>query len=88
MNFLYQVSIINLRKKMKNILLSIQGMTCSHCTNFIKMTVEELPGIQSVEVTLKDGTAEVKYDETKVSDQEIANAVADTHFILLATTEI
>ena len=73
---------------MKNLLLSIQGMTCSHCTNFIKTTVEELPGIEEVEVTLKDGTAVVKYDDTKVSSAQISDAVKDTHFMLLATTEL
>lgn len=69
-------------------MMTIQGMTCNHCTNFIKTTVEELPGIEEIEVSLKEGSAVVKFDENKVSDQEIINAVKDTHFMLLASTEI
>ena len=73
---------------MKEISLKIQGMSCGHCTQFIENTLTALPGIEEVAVTLKDGTAYAKYDQKKVNAKEIAQAIEETHFILLSSVEL
>jgi len=72
---------------MKKTLLQIQGMTCKHCTNSVKTSLEELEGVANAKVDL-DGFAEVSYDETKVTTDKMQNILEDTPYILLATTDM
>ena len=72
---------------MKKSLLQIMGMTCKHCTNSVKMTLEELEGVETANVDL-DGSAEVSYDETKVDVDKMEKAIEDIPYILLATTDM
>jgi copper chaperone len=45
---------------MSEIRLKITGMTCNHCVAHTKKTLEAVPGVESVEVTLEPGGAQVK----------------------------
>lgn len=40
--------------------LNITGMSCSHCVNAVKNALTDVPGVQSVEVNLDQGTATVQ----------------------------
>lgn len=55
-------------------------MTCEHCTNFVKMTVNELEGVTACAMSLEEGTATVSYDANKITANQIVEAVDDTHF--------
>jgi len=39
--------------------LKIEGMSCNHCVRSVKGALAELPGVKSVEVDLKSGTATI-----------------------------
>lgn len=39
--------------------LKITGMTCGHCQRSAKEALESVAGVESAEVSLEDGTAEV-----------------------------
>ena len=41
----------------------IEGMMCEHCAMRVKAIMEELNGVKSVKVFLKEGVAEVKSSE-------------------------
>ena len=41
-------------------LLAIDGMTCSHCAATVKRGLEELPGVDTANVSLADGKAIVR----------------------------
>lgn len=62
-------------------------MTCKHCTNFVKTSLEELEGVQEAKVEL-DGSAEVSYDESKVDSTKMGGVLEETPYILLATTDM
>ncbi len=47
--------------------LKVTGMHCKSCEVLIKDSLEELPGIQSVNVDHKKGFVEVLFDQSKVS---------------------
>lgn len=36
-------------------ILQVEGMSCAHCVAAVKRTLAALPGIESVEVDLKEG---------------------------------
>lgn len=45
---------------MSEIRLKITGMTCNHCVAHTKKSLEAVPGVESVEVTLEPGRARVQ----------------------------
>lgn len=57
---------------MKTESVSIKGMSCSHCVMAVKNELSRLP-IAVKNVTI--GSAEVEYDENKVSRKEITEAI-------------
>ena len=44
--------------------LTIDGMTCGHCTAAVKKALLALPGVRSVDVQLAPGIATVVHDDT------------------------
>lgn len=57
--------------------LNVQGMTCGHCKASVTGALEELEGVESVNVSLDDGRADVQYQEGSVSEQQMKDAVED-----------
>ncbi|WP_188453302.1 copper chaperone CopZ [Virgibacillus oceani] len=62
---------------MEKLTLDIKGMTCDHCKAAVTGALEELNGVASVEVKLDKGTADVTYDEAKVSVDQMKETVED-----------
>jgi len=44
--------------------LTIEGMSCGSCVNHVSQALEGLPGVASVEVNLRQGSATVRHDAT------------------------
>lgn len=57
--------------------LKIEGMMCEGCVKSVKEALEKIPGITSVDVNLKKGTAVVQGD---VDDETLIKAVVDAGF--------
>ncbi|MBN2636203.1 MAG: heavy-metal-associated domain-containing protein [Prolixibacteraceae bacterium] len=55
--------------------IDIGGMDCDMCVKSVEKGVSELAGISSVEVSLEDSTAFVKYDKVQVQLAEIEKAI-------------
>lgn len=60
---------------MKNLKLSIGGMQCASCAQIIEMSLKELKGIKSVLVNSKNNTANVEFDETQISPDNIKKSI-------------
>ena len=57
--------------------LKIEGMMCEGCVKSVKEALEKVPGITSVDVDLKKGTAVVQGD---ADDETLIKAVVDAGF--------
>ena len=57
--------------------LKIEGMMCEGRVKSVKEALEKVPGITSVDVNLKQGTAVVQGD---VDDETLITAVVDAGF--------
>jgi copper chaperone len=57
--------------------LQVQGMTCNHCKMAVTNALQELEGVNRVEVHLEKGTVDVDFDETKVSLDKLKEAVEE-----------
>ncbi len=57
--------------------LKIEGMMCEGCVKSVKEALEKLPGITSVDVNLKKGTAVIQGD---ADDETLIKAVVDAGY--------
>ncbi len=58
--------------------VKIEGMMCEGCVKSVKESLEKVPGVKSVDVNLKKGTAVVQQED--VSDDALIKAVVDAGF--------
>jgi copper chaperone CopZ len=55
--------------------LTIEGMTCQHCVRAVVQRLRKTPGVEVTGVTI--GSADVQFDPSRTSVDEIAEAIAD-----------
>jgi copper chaperone CopZ len=68
---------------MDRIIMTIDGMSCSHCVGMVKKALEEVDGVQVEQVQV--GAATVSYDPTATSDGEIARAIEGQGYTVRST---
>ncbi|MBQ3100805.1 MAG: heavy-metal-associated domain-containing protein [Clostridia bacterium] len=55
--------------------IDIDGMSCPHCVKRVQDTLNALKGVKKAKVDLASKSADVSYVESKISRDEIVNAV-------------
>ncbi|MBR3673138.1 MAG: copper-translocating P-type ATPase [Clostridia bacterium] len=65
---------------MKKIILSIEGMTCSACSNGLEKYLNKQDGIKNASVNLVMANATVEYDEKKINITQIEELVKKAGF--------
>ena len=68
------------QSNVKEIRVTIEGMTCAGCESHIESEVNKLDGILNVNADHKAANTFVKYDETKVDLQKIQTAILSTGY--------
>ncbi|MGL3067095.1 MULTISPECIES: copper chaperone CopZ [Planococcaceae] len=57
--------------------LDVRGMTCGHCKISVEGALKGLEGVSAAEVDLNSGKVEVTYDESKISSENMKEAVEE-----------
>ena len=65
---------------MKKIILKIEGMSCSACSNGLEKYLKKQKGIEEASVNLVMATASITYDEKKISPIDLDNFVEEAGF--------
>lgn len=65
---------------MKEIKLNIEGMHCTGCSTRLEKVLNNVDGVEDAKVSLEEKKADIKYDETQVSEKELIEAVEDAGF--------
>lgn len=60
---------------MKQLHLTIEGMTCQHCVRAVDGRLRVTPGVEVESVTV--GSADLRYDPARTNVEQIAEAIAD-----------
>lgn len=61
----------------------IEGMSCQHCKAAVTEALEALAGVQSVQVDLETGTAEITYEEGSVTTEQVQAAIEEAGYELI-----
>lgn len=65
---------------MKEVKLNIEGMHCTGCSTRLEKVLNNVDGVKGAKVSLEEKKADIKYDETQVSEKELIEAVEDAGF--------
>ena len=65
---------------MKEVKLNIEGMHCTGCSTRLEKVLNNVDGVESAKVSLEEKKADIKYDETQVSEKELIDVVEDAGF--------
>lgn len=65
---------------MKEVKLNIEGMHCTGCSTRLEKVLNNVDGVEHAKVSLEEKKADIKYDETQVSEKELIDVVEDAGF--------
>ncbi|MPQ43515.1 heavy metal translocating P-type ATPase [Clostridium tarantellae] len=68
---------------MKEKKLKITGMSCASCANRIEKVVKKIDGVEDANVNFATETLNVKFNDSKISDETITNAVKKAGYGIL-----
>jgi copper chaperone len=60
--------------------LNVQGMTCNHCVQTVKGSLEKINGVKSVLVTLEKGVVNVVYDPAAAKADQFKTAILEAGY--------
>lgn len=65
---------------MESIDVKVEGLHCENCVNRLTGVLSRSPGVESVKVSLKNGTASIVYDPTTASPLGLSGLIEDAGF--------
>jgi len=72
------------QENIQTIKMDIKGMTCTGCEDHITYTVNQLEGILAINASYKQGNAEIEFDTSKTSIEDIEKAVNSTGYTVIS----
>lgn len=58
-------------------IIEVEGMTCGHCKSSVEGALSGLEGVKSADVSLDANNVSVEYDESKVTESSMVEAIED-----------
>jgi len=65
---------------MGTLTLNVKGMTCGGCASSVTSVLQKIAGVSSVEVSLEQNRATIKYDPAKAKPAQFKAAIEDAGF--------
>ena len=65
---------------MKETNLKIEGIHCAGCSTRLEKVLNNLEGVETAKVSLEEKKATIKYNEEKISVENIKEAIEDAGF--------
>ena len=57
--------------------IQVEGMSCEHCKSAVSGALNNLDGVSQADVNLEASTVEGNYDDAKVDDAAMTEAIED-----------
>ena len=74
-----EVFIVN-QSNIQTLNFDVKGMTCASCEEHVKHAVNELEGIVNINASYEKANAEVEFDNTKTTKEDIEKAINSTGY--------
>ena len=71
------------KANIQTINLEIKGMTCTSCEEHINHSVNQLNGIVNIKSSYENGNAEIEFDNSKTTIEEVEKAVNSTGYSVI-----
>lgn len=65
---------------MENIVLKINGMKCTGCSQRVERALKNTDGIANASVNLETREANISYNKDQISYEDICNTIVDVGF--------
>ena len=65
---------------MKEVCLKIKGMHCEGCSTRLERVLNNQDGVEKAKVSLENAEADIKFDDSQISVDELKEAVEDAGF--------
>ena len=60
--------------------INVVGMHCPSCVAAVEICMTDLDGVEEAKADLETNTVSVKYDSSKVTDDDLAGAIEEAGF--------
>jgi copper chaperone len=68
---------------MEKIVLNIEGMSCEHCVKAVYNALDDLAGVENIDVSLKEKTVSFEYDPAQTPLKSIELAITEEGYTVL-----
>lgn len=68
------------RSDLKTVVIPVEGMTCFSCEIAVSSALKEVDGVTKAEASVRDQSARVVYDPSKVNIKELVEAINKTGY--------
>lgn len=65
---------------MSRIAMNVPDMTCGRCVRTVRHALEQLPGVRTVEILLRQGRVDVDFDERRLDTGRLRAALEAARF--------
>ena len=62
----------------------VPEMSCGHCKAAIEGELNKLSGVEYSSADLEEGSVKVSYEEGRVSEEQLKNAIEDAGYAVIA----
>jgi copper chaperone len=62
----------------------VPEMSCGHCKAAIEGELNKLSGVEYSNADLEEGSVKVSYEEVRVSEEQLKNAIEDAGYAVIA----
>jgi copper chaperone len=69
---------------MTNAIFNVPGMSCGHCKAAVEGELSRLSGVEFSNADFEKGTVEVRYDEDRVTTEELEGAIKEAGYSVTA----
>jgi copper chaperone len=64
--------------------LKVPEMSCGHCKAAVEGELNKLSGVENSDADVEKGTVAVRYDETKVTTEDLKGAIEEAGYTVAA----
>ena len=69
---------------MTDMTFRVPDMSCGHCKAAVEGELNRLPGVERSEADVEKGTVAVRYDRSRVSNEQLKGAIEEAGYTVAA----